>query len=181
MDKNTVIGLVLIMAVIFGFSWLNQPSKEELARRQHVRDSIAAANESAYLAQLELERQQAIADSLAAIGEATLDSARLEKTYGYFAAAGVGVEEQFTVENEKIRLTFSNKGGRVCAAEMKNYTRYDSLPLMLFADGDASLGFTLFTSDNRIISTKAIHNHNSFYDCLYRFNAFFNIFFFVQS
>ena len=51
MDKNTVIGLVLIMAVIFGFSWLNQPSKEELARRQHVRDSIAAANESAYLAQ----------------------------------------------------------------------------------------------------------------------------------
>ena len=157
MDKNTVIGLVLIMAVIFGFSWLNQPSKEELARRQHVRDSIAAANESAYLAQLELERQQAIADSLAAIGEATLDSARLEKTYGYFAAAGVGVEEQFTVENEKIRLTFSNKGGRVCAAEMKNYTRYDSLPLMLFADGDASLGFTLFTSDNRIISTKSLY------------------------
>ena len=157
MDKNTVIGLVLIIAVIFGFSWLNQPSKEELARRQHVRDSIAAANEAAYLAQLELEREQAVADSLAAIGEMALDSARLEKTYGYFAAAGVGVEEQFAVENEKIRLTFSNKGGRVCAAEMKNYTRYDSLPLMLFADGDASLGFTLFTSDNRIISTKSLY------------------------
>ena len=156
MDKNTVIGLVLIMAVIFGFSWLNQPSKEELARRQHVRDSIAAANEAAYLAQLELEREQAVADSLAAIGEMTLDSARLEKTFGQFANAGVGVEEHFVIENEYLRLTFSNKGGRVCAAEMKNYQRYDSLPLMLFADGDASLGFTLFTNDNRVLNTKSL-------------------------
>ncbi len=156
MDKNTVIGLVLIMAVIFGFSWLNQPSKEELARRQHVRDSIAAANEAAYLAQLELEREQAVADSLAAIGEMTLDSARLEKTFGHFANAGVGVEEHFVVENEYLRLTFSNKGGRVSAAEMKNYQRYDSLPLMLFADGDASLGFTLFTNDNRVLNTKSL-------------------------
>ena len=156
MDKNTVIGLVLIMAVIFGFSWLNQPSKEELARRQHVRDSIAAANEAAYLAQLELEREQAVADSLAAIGEMTLDSARLEKTFGQFANAGVGVEEHFVIESEYLRLTFSNKGGRVCAAEMKNYQRYDSLPLMLFADGDASLGFTLFTNDNRVLNTKSL-------------------------
>ena len=156
MDKNTVIGLVLIMAVIFGFSWLNQPSKEELARRQHVRDSIAAANEAAYLAQLELEREQAVADSLAAIGEMTLDSVRLEKTFGQFANAGVGVEEHFVIENEYLRLTFSNKGGRVCAAEMKNYQRYDSLPLMLFADGDASLGFTLFTNDNRVLNTKSL-------------------------
>ena len=85
------------MAVIFGFSWLNQPSKEELERRQTFSYSIAAANEAAYLAQLELEREQAVAESLAAIGEMALDSARLEKTYGYFAAAGVGVEEQFTV------------------------------------------------------------------------------------
>ena len=156
MDKNTVIGLVLIMAVIFGFSWLNQPSKEELARRQHVRDSIAAANEAAYLAQLELEREQATADSLAAIGEMTLDSTRLERTFGQFANAGVGVEEHFVIENDYLRLTFSNKGGRVCAAEMKNYQRYDSLPLMLFADGDASLGFTLFTNDNRVLNTKSL-------------------------
>jgi YidC/Oxa1 family membrane protein insertase len=133
---------------------LNQPSKEELARRQQVRDSIAAANEAAYLAQLELERQQAVVDSLAAIGEATLDSASLEKTFGYFATSATGIEEQFTIENEKIRLTFSNKGGYVCAAEMKNYTRHDSLPLMLFNSGEASLGFTLLTSDNRIINTK---------------------------
>ena len=144
------------MAVIFGFSWLNQPSKEELARRQHVRDSIAAANEAAYLAQLELEREQATADSLAAIGEMTLDSTRLERTFGQFANAGVGVEEHFVIENDYLRLTFSNKGGRVCAAEMKNYQRYDSLPLMLFADGDASLGFTLFTNDNRVLNTKSL-------------------------
>ena len=157
MDKNTVIGLVLIMAVIFGFSWLNQPSKEELARRQHERDSIAAVNEAAHRAQLEqIEREQAIQDSLAAIGEVTVDSVRIGQIYGKFSTVAVGVDDTLIVENEYLRLTFANRGGRICAAEMKNYQRYDSLPLMLFADGDASLGFTLVTNDNRVINTSSL-------------------------
>lgn len=157
MDKNTIIGLVLIMAVIFGFSWLNQPSKEELARRQHVRDSIAAANEAALLTRLKTEREQAVADSLAAIGETAADSDKLSSTFGHFANAAVGIEQFTTIENGKIRLTFSNKGGRVNAAEIIGYNRYDSLPLMLFEGKDASLGFTLFTNDNRILNTKNLY------------------------
>lgn len=157
MDKNTVIGLVLIMAVIFGFSWLNRPSEEELARQQHVRDSIAAANEAALLARIEMERQQAEADSLAAIGETYADSTYLASKYGCFASAAVGKEELFTVENENVRLTFSNKGGCIVAAEMIGYLRHDSLPLMLFDKDEASFGFSLFTADNRIFSTQNLY------------------------
>ena len=43
MDKNTWIGFLLIAAIIVGFTMLNRPSKEELAHRQHVQDSINAA------------------------------------------------------------------------------------------------------------------------------------------
>jgi len=42
MDKNTIIGLLLMGLVILGFSWLNKPSEAELAERQRVQDSIAA-------------------------------------------------------------------------------------------------------------------------------------------
>ena len=41
MDKNTWIGFALIAAIIVGFSFLNRPSKEELAARQRTQDSIA--------------------------------------------------------------------------------------------------------------------------------------------
>jgi hypothetical protein len=44
MDKNTIIGLVLIFAIFIGFSILNQPSKEEIERRQRIQDSIAQVN-----------------------------------------------------------------------------------------------------------------------------------------
>ena len=40
MDKNTIIGFLLIAAVLIGFSWWQQPSKEEIdAMRKQ--DSIA--------------------------------------------------------------------------------------------------------------------------------------------
>ena len=46
MDKNTLIGLLLMGVVIFGFMWLNQPSEAELAEQQRQMDSIAAAQQT---------------------------------------------------------------------------------------------------------------------------------------
>ena len=46
MDKNTLIGLLLMGLVIFGFTWLNKPSEAELAERQRQMDSIAALQEA---------------------------------------------------------------------------------------------------------------------------------------
>lgn len=157
MDKNTIIGLVLIMAVIFGFSWLNQPSKEELERRRQMQDSIAAVNEANLLRQMELERQKAVADSLAAVGVASVDSSRMHEQFGAFANTAMGVEKHTVVENGKIRLTFSNKGGRVVAAEVMGYSRFDSLPLYLFSENESQLGFTLFTRDNRVLNTSNLY------------------------
>lgn len=157
MDKNTIIGLVLILAVIFGFSWLNQPSKEELERRRQIQDSIAAVNEANMLREREMERQQVLRDSLAAVGDVVADTASLTRIYGAFAPATIGTDKKTVVENSRIRLTFSNKGGRVSSAEVKGYTRYDSLPMYLFDTDEAALGFTLFTRDNRILNTSDLY------------------------
>ena len=57
MDKNTWIGFLLIAAIIVGFSMLNRPSKEQLAERQRVQDSIN-------LARMAAAEAQRISDSL---------------------------------------------------------------------------------------------------------------------
>lgn len=158
MDKNTVIGLVLIMAVIFGFSWLNKPSKEEAAQMQHRRDSIAMVNENNRLLELERVRLQEINDSIAlAETGSSVDSVRAKSQFGDFAAAAVGVEEFVEVNTEKLNLTFSTKGGQINIAELVGYQRYDSMPLQLCAGDESTLGYTLLTSNNRIIDTRQLY------------------------
>ena len=120
MDKNTWIGFLLIAAIIVGFSMLNRPSKEQLAERQRIQDSINVAR----MAELEAQR---LSDSLQLIaGEArhtqTLSAEqqqeRIQAAYGTFASAAQGEEQWVTLQNEHLRLTLSTLGGRIERAEL---------------------------------------------------------------
>jgi len=155
MDKNTVIGLLLIFIVIFGFSWFNRPSEEQLARQKAQRDSIENVKARALERQIEAEAAEAKADSLAAVGAVEMDSAKLEAKYGDFATAGVGIESLDTVDNGKLRIVFSNRGGCVKSVEIIGQQRYDSLPYMLFDKDEASINYALVTR-NRILNTKEL-------------------------
>lgn len=155
MDKNTVIGLLLIFIVIFGFSWFNRPTEEQLARQKAQRDSIENVKAEALARQIEMEAEEAKADSLAAVGAIEMDSAKLEAKFGDFALAGVGVERLDTVDNGKLRIVFSNRGGCVKSVEVIGEQRYDSLPYMLFDTDEAHVNFALVTR-NRILNTKEL-------------------------
>ena len=54
MDKNTIIGFVLIGIVLFGFSWLNRPTPEQIEAQRRYQDSIAQIE---LAAQAELEKK----------------------------------------------------------------------------------------------------------------------------
>lgn len=142
MDRNTVLGFVLIGAILFAFSWLNQPSKEQLAQKLK-NDSIAYAN-------------QAKADSIKAIKTITaaqnqvVDTAILNQRFGAFAAAAKGVEKTETLENKHFKITFNNKGGRISSVLLKEYQTHDSLPLILFQGGESSFGLSLNTKNGKI-------------------------------
>lgn len=155
MDKNTVIGLLLIFIVIFGFSWFNRPTEEQLARQKAQRDSIENVKAKALARQIEMEAEEAKADSLAAVGAIEMDSAKLEAKFGDFAMAGVGVEKLDTVDNGKLRIVFSNRGGCVKSVEVIGEQRYDSLPYMLFDTDEAHINYALVTR-NRILNTKEL-------------------------
>lgn len=156
MDKNTIIGLVLILAILFGFSYLNRPSEEEIAARQRYQDSVAMANAEQIKEQIEFEKKQRELDSIA-LAEHTIDTARALSLYGDFAGVAFGDDSLMTVESDLLRLQFSTRGGRVSSAELKEYRTHDSLPLVLFEGDESEMNFVLLTHNNRVLNTKDLY------------------------
>ncbi len=149
MDKKTITGFVLIGLILIGYSWYIRPSAEQQAAAKHRRDSIAAVREAERAAAM-LEAQMAQEAAEKAAAEMRSNTA----IYGDFAAAAEGEEQFSTLENDRLQLTISNKGGRISEARLKNYVTTDSLPLYLFQGDESRLGFTLLTSNNRVIDTQ---------------------------
>ena len=138
MDKNTLVGFVLIGAVLIGFSYWNRPSQEEMERAQRYQDSIQTA-------QLEAARleAQAAAQSTQAL---TLDSTSL------FFGANQGTEQFTTLENNLVKVTFSNKGGRVVSATLKDYNNQQGEPLTLFNEEESALNFAFEGKNENILT-----------------------------
>lgn len=144
MDKNTLVGFALIGAVVIGFSIYNRPSQEEMARAKHYQDSIQA------IAQKEAERQAQAATTQSQNATLHLDSTSM------FYGASQGAEQLTTLENNVVKLTFTNKGGRVCAAILKDYNGQDGKPLMLFDEKDSGMNFA-FEGKNENILTEDMY------------------------
>ena len=139
MDKNTLVGFVLIGAVLIGFSIYNRPSQEEMERAQRYQDSIQAiALQEA--AKLEAEAAAQSAQAL------TLDSTSL------FFGANQGTEEFTTLENNLVKITFSNKGGRVVSAMLKEYNDQQGQPLVLFNEEESALNFAFEGKNENILT-----------------------------
>lgn len=138
MDKNTLVGFALIGAVIVGFGIYNRPNQEERARAQHYQDSI----------QQVIQKQEEIKKAQEGIAEKTI---QIDSTSAFFQATQ-GEEQFLTLENDLLKLVFSNKGGRICKATLKDYKDQKQEPLILFDESDASLNFSFEGKNENIIS-----------------------------
>ncbi len=143
MDKNTITGLVVIALMIIGYSYFMSPSKEEI-REMHRRDSIARV-EAQRAAALEKERQ---ADFASQQQEATTQA-----TASVFKQDSLAVVEEYTLENDKIKLHINTKGGRIDYVDLKGYRTHDSLPLVLWKENKSAMGMN-FYAKNRQINTE---------------------------
>ena len=166
MDKNTLVGLLLIGAIVIGFSILNGPSDADLAESKRLRDSI----EQVEAVQQEVIEEQAqkmestfneVVDTSGKVAQVAIsDSASLQQQvqfYGAFAQASVGKAKEFEVETDLMRLTFSTKGGGIKKAVLKKYYRYaedgeQGEELTLF-DSTSSFNLNFFTRDSKDITT----------------------------
>lgn len=157
MNKNSIIGIILIIGIFVGYTAWMTPSKEELARQQHVRDSIYREQRIRYLEDsIRIVQAQQIAAAEAAAKATTIGNndynEDLVRHYGPFAAAASGENKDYIIENEVFKLTLSSKGAFVKEVMLKDYKTYDSLPLIGFDGNTSRFNLEFFASSMPINS-----------------------------
>ena len=142
MNRDTVIGFVLIALVLIGFSWYNQPSAEQI-EAQRKEDSIAAVmKENAQKQQAEEAARKARAD----------EAAKNDSTSLFYSALS-GQNSDVVLKNDKVELTFSTKGGTLSKAVVKGFADKDGNPdVTLFDAKDQRMNFLLAGKQDNIIT-----------------------------
>jgi len=147
MDRNTILGFVLIAVILIGWSYLSSPSKEEIKAAREKQDSIRNAERiQDSLNILTQSNKSSVNDTVI---EDTIKKELIADNSGVFEYATVGNKEYVTLENDILKLRLSNKGGKICAVELKNFKTYYGSPLVLF-EGDTNrfdLKFYNFKND----------------------------------
>jgi YidC/Oxa1 family membrane protein insertase len=115
MDRNTVIGFVLLALLLFGYLFISTKNSHELqAKKQQSDDSLALVKR--------------VRDSIAQANDTTAKFTKVDS--GDLATRGV--EELTIVENEVVKISFTNKGGQPKTVELKSYkSLVDGKPVVL--------------------------------------------------
>ena len=141
MDKNNIIGFVLIAAVLIGFGIWSQPSAEQIAEQQK-QDSIENVARAKAENAAKMAAQQKTAQAKAA---AEADTTAL------FYAALQGNATDVVLKNKSVELTVSTKGGVVSKAVIKNFEdRNGNKDVTLFDSKTQSLNFALAAKEENI-------------------------------
>ncbi|HMO33165.1 MAG TPA: membrane protein insertase YidC [Lacibacter sp.] len=142
LDRNTIIGFVLLMLLLFGYIFFTQQQQEALLQeKKRVADSIARV-EAAKKPQLPVAP---VVDS----ARTSTDTAAATGTAGW----GTGAAEQETVvENDLMKIIFTNKGGYPRSVELKKFKRYDGTPLVLGGESHL-LAYPVLTGANQTAIT----------------------------
>lgn len=148
-DKNTVLGILIIGVILFGWLYYSTPSAEELQKQKRYQDSLAALETRAPLKDTILAKPDTVVktviDTLSVQKKDSLHRARLHDQYGEFAAAAQGNVEYFTLENDHYVLTLSTKGGRIVDVLLKEHLTWEKKPLHLFTEDSSSFGLEILT------------------------------------
>ena len=163
MNKDSIIGMLLIGVLFVGYFFYTKPSEEEMAEMKR---SAAAERDS--IAQL-VENQAQIAEPITrnqpneitpAMRDSIVQNDSLQvvqnNQFGVFSGAGFGEDKTFTIENDLIKLTLSSKGGAPQDVLLKNFKTYTQKDLYLFKK-DSSKFVLNFFAGNQMLSTDKLY------------------------
>ncbi|MEX6625349.1 membrane protein insertase YidC [Tenacibaculum salmonis] len=139
-DVKSFIGMLLLGGILLW--WMNtrkpEVTPETTTQTAQVSDALTSQNNISGTILNDSLQQIALKNQLGAFA------------YGA-STAKIGVT---SIENDLVKLTIDNKGGQITEALLKNFKTYDSLPLFLIKDKNASFNINFGTTDNRILNTK---------------------------
>jgi YidC/Oxa1 family membrane protein insertase len=147
-DANSFIGILLLGAIMLWYMYSNQ---QEIIPTENTTEQVIDAAE----ATPSTPTQKAITTNT--VVNDSLKNIALQNQLGAFSYGAQTATEGTTVlENEVLKLVIDNKGGQIIEALVKNYKTYDSLPLYLIKNKNASFNLNFGTTDNRILNTKEL-------------------------
>jgi len=146
-DLNSLIGFVLLGAIMLWWMYSNQPTPEELEaeknkQTEQVQEEVVTSNNTSTNSEITIQAT----DSLSLV--------KAQSQLGAFSQSATVGDGETILENDLLKLVISNKGGQIKEALLKNYVTYDSLPLYIIKDNNASFNINFGTSDNRTLNTK---------------------------
>ena len=148
MDKNTIIGALLIGAVLIGFTLFQQSSPQPQATPTTDTTQVVALSQSALRATgtgadgCTIDHPE---DSVSVVGP-VLPAYQQERP-----------EQTVVLKNKKLTLKLSNKGASPVEATLADYTDQQKKPVQLFRKGDATLNLPLRTLENKIVNTSTAY------------------------
>ena len=144
MNKNNLIGFVLIGVIMFGFTWYQSKQYEKQMEVQAQLDSIAFVEQMAAMAKdsvLRAENTQNVAvKTMPAYKDSLLSEARLAEAQVYKLA------------NDKIEVEFTTRGAQPYSVKINDYMTYDSTALYLIKPEQSQYGISVYAGEN--INTK---------------------------
>ena len=162
MDRNTGIGLLLMLLLVVGYSYLAAPSAEEQAEQarieQAIQDSLAQANkaiESQVSETKAMDIQETSDPVRDSIRQVMLQEERASK-FGIFAASGSGNEEIVTLSNGQLQVDINTKGGLFESAVILDEFRYpqtELAPIHLWNEEMSAMNLFLNTTSKGIVNT----------------------------
>lgn len=143
MDKNSVIGFVLIAAIFLGFTVFENKRAAKYAEVKAQQDSIDLAqmpfDSSSVVSLGEYSDEASVADNV---------TAPVYKDSCLQAASDVNsVPEMVVLENSKIRIQLTTKGAQPYSVKVKDYYNYDSTELYLFRPGQSEYSLRVYAGE----------------------------------
>lgn len=158
LDTRSIIGFLLIFAILIFMMWNNQPTPEELAEQER---QELAEQEEAEKNKLSSETKTTTSGDFSELNPT--DSVQMINlknklgSFAYSASLPSATDNETTVETEALSLKFSNKGGFLSEVKLKNFVDYDSVPIYLIQDGNEFFNISFRTQDNRILNSQDLY------------------------
>ena len=146
MDKNSIIGFVLIGVIFFGFTWYQSDQYRKQREHQAQLDSIAAVEQMMLMAQQDSIAALTLKDNtvsapVPAVPAGKFRDSLLNRSYSAEA-------EYVTLANDRLELVLSTRGAQPYSARLKDYVAYDSTDLYLVRPGNSDYNIAMFAGEN---------------------------------
>ncbi len=160
-DLNSLIGFVLIGAILVYMLYLQQPTQEEIDAEKQKSEQLTEKEEkkTEETPKETITLEEGIQEITSVNPGDSLGLEDLKNRLGSFAYSGTlssAKDGTTVIENDVLELTVSNKGGYITQAKLKEHTTYSGEPIYLIKDGNNSFNLQ-FTSENRALNSKDLY------------------------